>query len=93
MVKKGSSILRQHFVLLVEDMPIFNTAEITTIVENGDRDASLDIILAPGSHKIPIGTSVHCIFHVKKFKNSCMLAPKSLTRHTWLFETTMVTGM
>jgi len=45
MAKKCSSVLRQHFVLLVEDMPLFSTAAIATIVENGDRDASLDIIL------------------------------------------------
>jgi len=47
MAKKCSSVLRQHFVLVVEDMPIFRTAAIATIVENGDRDASLDIILVP----------------------------------------------
>ena len=66
MAKTGSSILRQHFVLLVEGMPIFNTVAITTIVENGDRDASLDIILVPGSHKRLITTYLFIALFMSK---------------------------
>ena len=44
MAKKGSSMLRQHYGLIVEDMPMPSNSAIATIVENGDRDASLDRI-------------------------------------------------
>ena len=59
---------------------IFRTAAIATIVENGDRDAFLDIILVPGSHKRPTRTYLFiAFFHAKKCTNSYMLAPKNLT--------------
>ena len=38
MAKKCSPVLRQHFFLLVKDMPIFSTAAIATIAENGGSD-------------------------------------------------------
>ena len=44
MAKKGSSMLRQHYGLIVEDMPMPSNAAIATIVENGDWNASSDII-------------------------------------------------
>jgi len=51
---------------LVEDMPIFGTAAIATIVEKGDRDASLEIIVVPGSHETPIRTYLFTAFFVAK---------------------------
>ena len=66
MAKKCSSVLCQHFVLLVEDMPIFNTAVIAAIVEKDHSEASLDIILVPGSQKRPIRTYLLIAFFIAK---------------------------
>ena len=66
MAKKCSLVLRQHFVLPVADMPILNTAVIAAIVDNGHREASLDIIFVPGSHKRPIRTYRLMSFFIAK---------------------------
>ena len=66
MAKKCSSVLRQHFVLLVEDMPVCNTDVIAAKVENGHRDASFDIILVLGSHKRPIRTYLFIALFIAK---------------------------
>ena len=49
-------MLSQHYGLIVEDMPMSSNAAIATIVENGDRDASSDIIFR--------GKNFHNFFHV-----------------------------
>ena len=79
MAKKYSLVPRQHFVLLVNDMPIFSTAAIATIAENGARDVSMNIILVPSSHERPVRKYLFIAFCGKKYINSCMLAPKSVT--------------
>ena len=62
MAKKCSSVLRQHLVHPFEEMSILNTALTAAIVENGHREASLDIMLVPGSHKRPIRTYLLMVF-------------------------------
>ena len=47
-------------------MPIFSTAAIAKIAENGVRGASLNIILVPSSHKKPIRTYLFIAFLVAK---------------------------
>ena len=48
--------LRQHFGLLVQNMPTSNNAAIATIVESGGGDTSSDIMLVPGGHLRPMRT-------------------------------------
>ena len=78
MAIKCSSVPRQHFVFLVEDMPIFGTAAIATIVENVDRDASLEIIQVPGSHKTPIRTYLFTAFLWQKIYKFLYVSTKEL---------------
>ena len=66
MAKKCSSLLRQHLVLPFEDIPIFSTAVIAAIVDNGHREASIDIMLVPGSYKRPIRTYLLMAFFIAK---------------------------